>query len=363
LSAKKALVAALCALVALAGLALFIPINSPGLGREVEERLRSSTGISLEISRSRFRLLRGLLLEDTVASASFIAGSYRVHVPRIHLEHRPLALLRGRLELTGIRLERPAVRLDLGQRSGARVFVRNAAALETAEASDPWLDVSLALEEVRIEGGDLVVRDRVSIEGLDLALTRVEYDRRALTPLHGLTSEGALAMGKIAFRGLALRDVAARTVTQAGRFELRGLRVASERGELSGDLALDFNSFPFRYRASLLGTAFELEGVGRGTLRLEAEGFGTRARDLKGKGSFAIEGGRFEDAPWIREIDPALAGAKHAPIEIPFDVRDERVFLQSFDIQAAEKTVAIEGSIGLDGSRDLRGSVENVTSR
>jgi uncharacterized protein involved in outer membrane biogenesis len=354
LSAKKALVAALCALVALAALALFIPIDAPGLGREVEERLRSSTGISLEISRSRFRLLRGLLLEDTVASASFIAGSYRVHLPRIGLEHRPLALLRGRLELTGIRLERPTIQLDLGRRSEARVFVRNAAALETAEASHPWLDVSLALEEVRIEGGDLVVRDRVSVEELDLTLTRVEYDRRALTPLHGLTSEGVLAMGKIAFRGLALRDVGARTVTQGGRLELRGLRVASENGELSGDLALDFNSFPFRYRASLLGTAFDLEGVGRGTLRLEAEGFGTRARDLKGKGSFAIEGGRFEDAPWIREIEPALAGAEHAPMEIQFEIRDERVFLNGFEIAVAGRVLELEGSLGLDGSRDLR---------
>jgi uncharacterized protein involved in outer membrane biogenesis len=353
LSAKKAL-AALSTVVALAALALFVPIDAPGLAREVEERLRSSTGISLEVSRSRFRLLRGLLLEDTIASASFIAGSYRVHVPRVQLEHRPLALLAGRLELTGIRLERPALRLDIGRRSGASVFLRNAAALETVEASEPWLDVSLALEEVRIEGGDLLVSDRVSVEGLDLTLTRVEYDRRAITPLHGLASEGVLAMGKIAFRGLALRDVAATTVTQAGRLELRSLRVASERGEVSGDLALDFNSFPFRYRASLLGTAFELEGVGRGTLRLEAEGFGTRARDLKGKGSFALEGGRFEDAAWIREIEPALAGAEHAPVEIPFEVRDERVFLNGFEIAVAGRVLELEGSLGLDGSRDLR---------
>jgi hypothetical protein len=88
----------------------------------------------------------------------------------------------------------------------------------------------------------------------------------------------------------------------------------------------------------------------------------TKARDLRGKGTFALERGRFADAPWIREIDPVLVGAQHAPVEIPFEVRDERVYFERFELEAKGKVLELEGSVGLDGSRDIRGSVRNITS-
>lgn len=359
MSAKKALLAALSAVVALAALALVIPIDAPGLGREIEKSFRSATGIPLDVPRARFRLLEGLVLEESSASGNFVAGSYRVHVPRMVLEHRPLALLRGRLELTGIRLERPTVELYLARRSGDPVTARNAAFLQTVDASEPWLEVDVALENVRIEEGEFVARERVSIQGLDLTLTNVAYDRRALTPLHALRSKGDVAIREMVLESSKLRDVVANIATEGGRLRLEGLRVGSERGELSGDLMLDFNSFPFRYRASLLGRSFEVEGVGRGTLRLEAEGFGTQARNLEGKGAFEMERGRLPDAPWIREIDPALAGAEHAPAEIPFEVRNERVYVERVEIEVGERVLELEGSVGLDGSRDLRAIPRN----
>jgi uncharacterized protein involved in outer membrane biogenesis len=309
LSAKKALLVALASLVTLAVLVLVIPFDAPGLGREVQDRVRSATGFPLEVSRSRIRLLHGLVLEEV----GLVAGSYQVHVPRMVLEHRPLALLRGRRDLTGIELE-----------SGTIDF----------------------------PGGS------VSLEALRLTLSRLDYDPRALTPLHGLNSEGLLTMKRIAFESWELRDLAARVATEDGRFRLEGLKLATDHGLLSGEVALDFNSFPFRYRTSLLGASFEVEGVGRGTLRLDAEGFGRKARDLRGKGTFALERGRLPDAPWIREIDPALVGAQHAPVEIPFEVRDERVYFDRFELEVPERVLALEGSFGLDGSRDLRATVD-----
>ena len=308
MSAKKALLAALAFLLILAILGLIVPIDAPGLGREVRDRVRSASGFPLEVSRSRIRLLHGLVLEGV----GIVAGSLQVRVPRMVLEHRPLALLRGRLEVTGIQLE-----------------------------------------EAQIDAG----RGSVSIEGLGLTLSSFDYDPRALTPLHGLGSEGILVMRRVAFESWELRDLTTKISTERGRFRLEGLKLATDRGALSGDLALDFNSFPFRYRGSLLGPSFEVEGVGRGTLQFEAEGFGTKARNLEGKGSFALPRGRLPDAPWIREIDLALAGAEHAPAEIPFEVRDERVYLERFELEATGKVLELEGSLGLDGSRDLRATV------
>jgi uncharacterized protein involved in outer membrane biogenesis len=101
LSGKKVLLAALASLITLAVVALVLPFDTPGLGREVQDRVRSATGFPLEVSRSRIRLLHGLVLEEV----GLVAGSYQVHVPRMVLEHRPLALLRGRRDLTGIEFE------------------------------------------------------------------------------------------------------------------------------------------------------------------------------------------------------------------------------------------------------------------
>ncbi len=294
--------------MALAVVALFIPFDAPGLGREVQDRVRSATGFPLEVSRSRIRLLHGLVLEEV----RLVAGSYQLHVPRMVLEHRLIALLRGRRDLKGIELE------------GATID---------------------------FPGGS------VSLEALRLTLSRLDYDPRALTPLHGLSSEGLLTMKRIAFESRELRDVAAKITTEGGRWKFEDLKLVSDRGELSGELGLDFNSFPFRYRASLLGPAFDVEGVGRGALRFEGEGFGAHARNLEGKGVFEVERGRLPDAAWVREIDPALVGAEHAPVEIPFEVRDERVYFERFEIEAGEKVLELEGSIGLDGSRDLRAAI------
>jgi len=309
LSAKKALLAALFLVLVLLSIALVVPLDAPGLGREVESRVRSATGIELEIARSRLRVRQGLVLEDV----SLVAGRYRAQAPRIALELRPFGLLRGRWELKGIRLEE--ARVDF-------------------------------------EGGP------VSIETLGLRLSRLDYDSRAVTPLHGLLLAGDVVAGRIALESREVWDLGAKITAENGRVELQKLRLLTDRGGISGEVALDFNSFPFRYRASLLGTSFALEGIGRGTLRLEVEGFGTKTRDVKGKGTFELERGRLPDAAWVREIDPTLAGEEHAPVEIPFEARGGRVYFETFPIEAAETIVELEGSVGLDGSRDIRAKLD-----
>jgi hypothetical protein len=246
-----------------------------------------------------------VVLEDV----RFSAGSYRVRIPRMRLEETPLDLLRGRWELTGIHLE-----------------------------------------EVEVDFAGAAV----SIEALGMTLSRLEYDPRAVTVVHGIGVEGVLGLRRIALAGKEIRDLEANVTAEGGRVRLDDLRLGTGRGDLSGRLDLDFNTLPFRYRASVLGSSFELEGVGRGTLRLDAEGFGTKRGDLKGKGTFELEAGRLPDASWVREIDASLAGAQHDPVEVRFEVRDDRVHFERFEIQTGESVFELEGSAGLDGSKDLR---------
>ena len=301
MTGRKALFAALALLGALLTAALFLSFDASGLGREVEERLRSAAGIRLEYSRPRIGFLRGLSLEDVRASV----GSYDLRVPRVVLEHRPLALLWGGFQLTGVKLD-----------------------------------------EARV--------GRFSIEALRLTLARLDYDSRAVTALHGIGTEGRIEMRRAAFASWEVSDLSARIAATGGRVRFEQMKLRTGRGDLSGELALDFNSLPFRYRASLLGSSFEMEGVGRGAITLETAGFGSKARDVTGSGVFTLAPGRFSDASWVGEIDPSLAGAEHGPVEIPFEIRDERVYIEGVEIDAAGRRMEIEGSFGLDGSRDLR---------
>jgi hypothetical protein len=301
LSRREALIAAILSLGALLTAALFVPFDAPGLGRELVERLQSSAGIRLEFSRSTLRVLRGLLLEEAHA----FAGSYDLRVPRLLLEHRPVALLRGGFELTGIRLD-----------------------------------------EARV--------GRATIEALRLKLSRLDYDPRAVTALHGVDTEGSLDIGRIVLATWELRELASRFLAEGGRLRFEELTLTTGGGALDGELALDFNTIPFRYRFALRGPSLEVYGVGRGELRLEASGFGTKPRDLEGGGTFAMARGRLPDAPWVREIDPSLAGAEHGPVEVPFQIRNERVYIERIELEAAGGVIEVEGSVGLDGSRDLR---------
>ncbi|HJS74911.1 MAG TPA: hypothetical protein VJ921_11540, partial [Vicinamibacteria bacterium] len=298
---KKALLAAILLGGALLTAALLISFESPDLGRDVAERLRSASGIRLEFSRARFGLARGLVFEDARASA----GSYDVQVSRLVLEHRPLALLRGGFETTGIELD------DL-------------------------------------RGGP------VSIDALRLSLSRLDYDPRAITALHGVDAEGILRMSRVAVAAGELRDLAARLTAAGGRVRFDDLTFATAYGTLSGELALDFNSLPFRYRVSLPGSSLQVEGVGRGTLSLEASGFGTKPGGLRGRGVFELARGRLPDAQWVRDLDPSLAGAEHGPVKVPFEINEERVRIERVEMEAAGRVIEIEGSLGLDGSRDLR---------
>jgi hypothetical protein len=297
LSARRIALAALPVAALLGALALFVPFDAPDLGRDVEERVRSAMGLDFAAARARVRLKGDVVLEDVRLGA----GSYRARFSRIVLEQPPLSVLDPKV----IRFESGRIESEAGA---------------------------------------------ASIDSLELALDRLDHDPRALTGLHGLLLTGGLSVGRIAFGAREVRGLRAGIAVDNGRVRLEELDAALGPGSLSGEAVFDFNSLPFRYRASLGSPAFSLEGLGRGGLRLEVDGFGARARNLKGRGTFALEPGRIPDAAWAREVVPALAGTEHGPLEIAFEIRDERIYFGKLAIGGVE----LEGSVGFDGSRNVR---------
>lgn len=44
-------------------------------------------------------------------------------------------------------------------------------------------------------------------------------------------------------------------------------------------------------------------------------------------------------------------------MEIPFEVREERLYFQRFEIDTGQRALELVGSFGLEGAKDIRASI------
>lgn len=357
----------------LAGLlvAALVDFGAPALGQAVLSKARESTGLPLRASGAHINFFRGLALEDVRLSAELGVGAYEARAERVLFEHRPLSLLRGRFVLQRVVVEHPTLLLRLGPRSAES----NARAPEVAPPPAPTPDessravvarkgestfeVEAAPSEVRLVGGTLRFRDRDghgparSVDGLDLTLRDLHFDRRAITVLHGIAAVGDLRMGELGLGDLSLRDLTSRIELDNGRVGLEALRFKTTRGELRGRATVDFNSLPFRYRLEVDGDRVDVPLLGRAALHLEAEGFGADAEHMSGEGALVLPRGRLPDALELRQIDPELAGLEHDPAEIAFRLAGGELHLRPFSLEAPPFELLLRGGAELGGELDF----------
>lgn len=396
---QKKTVAVVFAAAGAVGVGLLVATRSfdaPGIEKAVMREAREVLGVDVEPSRSRFGLFDGLVLEEVTISSDLAPLLYRARLDAIRLEAAPLSLLKGRLELTRLVLERPRVVIALGgpaapaePESQASSVSREsgepseaAGTLESGEAkgkaegeaeasSGPsgLIDFDLVPSELRLEEGTIAVRDQkrgrelLSLDGLRLDLPALAYDRQAITPLHALTSKGSISIASLALGGLRLREVSSDLSTERGRFRFGGLRLRhANAGELEGELDLDFNSIPFRYRMSLAAPSVDLAqlahmspsgGLGKGRVRLEANGFGTAPRNLKATGSLELDKGRLPALAWLSRIDPSLPGAQYRATAVSFEVQEGRLWFNGLRLAGPRSSLTITGSIGFDDDIEL----------
>jgi hypothetical protein len=203
------------------------------------------------------------------------------------------------------------------------------------------------------------VGERIFLSGLDVDLLRLDYDRRALSVLHALSSEGAIAFGEAAFGSLRLRDVSAGLVSENGRFELSELSFSTGAGRFQGSFACDFNVIPVRYRTAFVADPIEIEGLGGAVLRLDAEGFGTEARHLSGDGSLELAPGALPDLHFLRSLSPALPGAVHRGARAELRVEGGAIRVDGLRFETPSLTLDVEGGIDLKGPLDLELTLED----
>ena len=319
---------------------LFVDFEAPEIGLAAAREASAATGIAFEASRFRFNLLRGLTLERVEASGAVPTMGFELSAAEVRFAHRPLALLRGRLEIRRVIVEAPRIELVYGRSlenvpASPRRPSRGRTGAAKVRTEAPARPLDLEPDVIELRDAVLVVRDArdgdggVRVSHLDLLLREPRLARGALTLLHGLSSRGRLSAEAVRMGSLAGEDIEADFSTERGQVELAG-RVATSRALLSGDLHLDLKTLPVRHRMRIQVRLRDRPI----TIDIDARGFGLDPSKIEGDGSIDVaEGAAF----WGE-----LAASK--PMRVGLHIGDGRARLEGDEL---------EGVVELDGHVEI----------
>ena len=369
---KKVLLLVVILLVVAGSIVYLVEVETPELGAAILLRAREATGISLSASESRLGLRRGLSLERVEASSSFPGGRYRVSLQAIELRCRLWTLLTGRVKLSEVVLVEPRVEVILGRWDDEAfspvpnegLIAEGSQSTATAGAKVPAVvstHFETEISEIELLGGAIVLRDqgqeenRFSLAEFEVRFEEFGLDNRALTMIHGLKARGQFGVGALKLETAEFEDIVGKLVVDRGRFTMDSLALTTPLGTFEGNVSLDFNVIPFRYRISLVSSSVTLPGVGSGALELLADGFGTDSRNMSGEGRLDLAAGAVPRSPLrgaienVFDLDLATLGRA----TIPFRLDDDRIRLEGAQLVVGETNLNFEGSFGLEGTIDL----------
>lgn len=229
--------------------------------------------------------------------------------------------------------------------------------------------LALEINTIVVEDGSMEIQSAdgktTRLEGLDLRFEDISYVPHTEPPIHGFAAEGELGIRKINFDELEIRDAEAELSVAEGRFDLKPLRFVMDEGRFTAEMQVDFNTTPFAYSLNAQGDPLDFnamvgadEGFGPGRLQLEAEGNGTDAKDVKGRGSVALAEGRFPATPMFGQIDEKLGktvmvGAPYKATELRFRLADNVVTVEPFPFETERVKMELEGWVNLGGPLGL----------
>lgn len=385
--AKKLLLAgAICVGLLVLGVAVIflVDFDSPELGKAVVDKANEVTGAELSVGRYRLNLIRGLELEDVGVTASLPGNNLEAHLDGLVLKHRLLPLLTGTIAVEQIVLVRPQIELTErapNQGRAPRNVDRTQAttppesAPDEEEAPAPAEEASggggLALEvaEILIEDGSIQANREgsegatTSVEGLNLRLRDLSFDPRALSLLHGLSASGQLGIESLTLDSTEVREVSGGLQLGNGSFAGQDFAFRTDQGQFHAEVSVNFNQIPFGYTLALIGDPLDVNaiagsssgGFGPGVLDLDAEGFGTDSRGIKGKGVLRLAEGKLPSSPALAGVEKALGrgtslvGAPYQATDAPFHIENNRLTLEGFVLETPQAALDLKGTVDLDG--------------
>jgi uncharacterized protein involved in outer membrane biogenesis len=338
------------------------------VGRAVLQRAGTALGARLEARDFRFSVLRGLLLDQVRAAGRYPGGGFELDVERVVFRHRLLPLLRRRLAVDEVRVERPHLVLTEG---------RATAASPSPGPPAPAVPVPLRLQVARIAVVDGVVEmrtrgDPVAVRGLGLRLRDLSADPAASTALAGLAAAGDLTIDRIQLPATNVRDLSGTLRLADGRLEASGVTFRTDEGPFTGTWAADLRRLPFTYSIALEGTPLDLNAMARAAagggrlgparLKLEGRGVGPEPTGLTATGVVHLDKGTLPATPLLLAVERTfgrtrLSGTPYQAADTPFRIERGRVSFEGFRLQTEQGTLEVGGWAALDGGLDLHAAL------
>ncbi len=358
--------AALVGVSVLAGAATalaFVGFDAPALGQALLARVEAATGARISARTFRLRLLRGLSLGDVRADAAFEGGRAEIALDALVFDHRLWPLLRRRLVVDRIVLEKPRLVLSEGSRPQAREATAGAAAGGLGA-------LALFVSAIDVEDGSVVFAARagpppLSVTGLDIRLRDLLFDPAAASPMHALTGTGEVRIREVALPSRRAREAEGRLRLAGGRLLADDIRFHADEGRFQARLTVSLERLPLAYTLWLKGDPLDVNALagtkggafGPGRFELDATGAGPDPEALEGKGSLWLAAGRLPSTPILEALGAALgrrlADARYRATQAPFRVQDGKVFLDGLRVDAEEVTLDVSGWTSLAGALDL----------
>jgi uncharacterized protein involved in outer membrane biogenesis len=359
---------------------LFMEFDLPELGNMALARAGDMTALELRAAGFRLSLARGLIWEDVEATLRFPGVRARIRIEKMVLEHRLLPLLTGKLVVRRVLLERP--RLEISKTQPTRLD-RSSLPPEREESTKvdvppvapkaSRLEIALLVSEIGLRDGLILIRgvhqNEVAffVDGLQAEMRNLSFYRGALTILHALTAVGELQARTVTLDSKRARNLKGALDLQRGRIELVDLKITTDSGAFSARIKMDFNRIPVGYEMNLAGSPIDLqsvaglergEGLGSCRIELDAEGFGTSAKNINGRGMIQLESGRLPPHSVLDEVEKALGSgtlhnSRYEETEAHFRVRDNQLILDDFHLETDHAALDLSGIVHLEGTIDL----------
>ncbi len=218
----------------------------------------------------------GLLLDDLTITERNGAPILTVDQLTIEVELRPL--LQRNLVVDRIVIERPQVDVTRNPDGSLNFPVLPLTLLDTlAHYGLPPL--TLALDEVQVEDGEVVIRDKASpnrppflyAQGLDVALEDIALTAVLAKPgnapaasflLSRLTAEGTMTLHEVLYRqAIKVENIRATLAINDGVVRLDDISLSLFGGKGSGQLAAHMNRAPPRYESNLMMESLQMDQV------------------------------------------------------------------------------------------------------
>ena len=356
-------------------------LDAEALGREALEHLNRREGVDLRAESFHLGLFDGLEMRNAEGSLRFSDATMDVALGSLTLEPELLPLLRRRLVIREAVLDAPELRL-ISDRPGAagpkresrrearrrRREERRAQKQEDdgvpAAAAPVAAAVAVEVRSLRLIEGALTLVDAAGgvteIRGLELELRDLEIeDEEALA---GVRGRGSLRAAEVASGGITATGLSSGLEAGDGRLRFTDVAFDTPSAQVRGaSLSADLTRVPYAYELAADGDmdldiflAGEAGGAaGPARLRLDVQGEGPDAGQVRGSGLVTLERGSFPAPPLIRQIESIagdlLTGRSYEETEIPFSVDGEVIEVGTFELLSEEIGLGGEGRIDLTG--------------